>query len=472
MKRYIILLLIIALQTSCSDVVDGINDDPNSLTQSTYGSILTGAEVGNIIVQTGESARRSALFAGQYTGIDRQHLGFTQYNVTTSDFDALWYDIYVNAFRNAVVAEQAIIDNNIGPVSQGIAQALQAYIIGTTASLYGDVPYDEAANIENTDPVYEDQPAVYAKVQDRLDEAIANLQMGSGRPVGGAEIYFDGAPAKWIETAYTLKARFYLQTKQYDLALQAAQNGISSFENSMYAPHGDAAENSNLNYQFFAVEVRQADVVVSEFMTSLMQPGSTNPIPANYRGNSKTNETARFYYMFNITSVGVQPNTEDGFAAQTAPAPLVTYQENLLILAEAALRSQGFQAGLDALNDFRAFMNNGGYLTNIDPANLQYDPYVAADFASGGIENTNGLSQEDALLKEILEERYVTLFGLIQPFNDLRRTLNETNVRVPVEPSAGNQLPQRFLYPQTEIDRNENTPTPIPDFFEPTDINS
>lgn len=472
MKRYIILLLIIALQTSCSDVVDGINDDPNSLTQSTYGSVLTGAEVGNIIVQTGESARRSALFAGQYTGIDRQHLGFTQYNVTTSDFDALWYDIYVNAFRNAVVAEQAIIDNNIGPVSQGIAQALQAYIIGTTASLYGDVPYDEAANIENTDPVYEDQPAVYAKVQDRLDEAIANLQMGSGRPVGGAEIYFDGAPAKWIETAYTLKARFYLQTKQYDLALQAAQNGISSFENSMYAPHGDAAENSNLNYQFFAVEVRQADVVVSEFMTSLMQPGSTNPIPANYRGNSKTNETARFNYMFNITSVGVQPNTEDGFAAQTAPAPLVTYQENLLILAEAALRSQGFQAGLDALNDFRAFMNTGGYLTNIDPANLQYDPYIAADFASGGIENPNGLSQEDALLKEILEERYVTLFGLIQPFNDLRRTLNETNVRVPVEPSAGNQLPQRFLYPQTEIDRNENTPTPIPDFFEPTDINS
>ena len=472
MKRYIILLLIISLQTSCSDVVDGINDDPNNLTESSYGSVLTGAEVGNIIVQTGESARRSALFAGQYTGIDRQHLGFTQYNVTTSDFDALWYDVYVNAFRNAVVAEQAIIDRNIGPVSQGITQALQAYIVGTAASLYGDVPYDEAGNIENTNPVYEDQPAVYDKVQDRLDEAIANLEMGSGRPVSGAEIYFDGAPAKWIETAYTLKARFYLQTKQYDLAYEAAQNGISTFENSMYAPHGTAAENSNLNYQFFAVEVRQADVVVSEFMTSLMQPGATNPIPANYRGNSKTDETARFNFLFNITSVGVQPNTEDGFAAQSAPAPLVTYQENLLILAEAALRSQGFQAGLDALNNFRAFMDNGGYLMNIDPANLNYDAYTAADFATGGIENPNGLSQEDALLKEILEERYVTLFGLIQPFNDMRRTLNETNVRVPVEPSAGNELPQRFLYPQTEINRNDNTPTPIPNFFEPTDINS
>ena len=472
MKRYIILILVISLQFSCSDVVDGINDDPNNLTESSYGSILTGAEVGNIIVQTGESARRSALFAGQYTGIDRQHLGFTQYNVTTSDFDALWYDIYVNAFRNAVVAEDAIIADNIGPVSLGITQTLQAYIIGTAATLYGDVPYDEAANLENTDPMYEDQPVVFQKIQDRLDEAIANLLMGSGRPVGGAEIYFDGAPNKWIEAAYTLKARFYLEAKQYDMAYQAAQNGINSSDNSMYAPHGTAADNSNLNYQFFAVEVRQADVVVSEFMNSLMQPGSANPIPANYRGNNKTDETARYNYLFNTTSVGVQPNTEDGFAAQTASAPLVTYQENLLILAEAGLRAQGFQTGLEELNDFRAFMDGGGYLMNIDPANLNYEAYSSEDFASGGMENPDGLSQEDALLREILEERYVTFFGLIQPFNDLRRTLNETNVRVPVEPSSGNQLPQRFLYPQTEIDRNENAPSPIPDFFEPTDINS
>ena len=471
MKRYILLILAMSIQISCSDLVDGINDDPNNLTESSFGSILTGAEVGNIIVQTGESARRSALFAGQYTGIDRQHLGFTQYNVTTSDFDALWYDIYVNSFRNAVIAEDAVTAENIGPVSQGITQVLQAYLMGTATSLYGDVPYDEAANLENTNPVYEDQPDVYGKIQDRLDEAITNLQMGSGRPVGGSEIYYDGAPDKWTEAAYTLKARFYLQTKQYDLAYQAAQNGISSMENSMYAPHGTAADNSNLNYQFFAVEVRQADVVVSQFMASLMQPGPANPIPENYRGNSKTDETARFNYLFNTTSVGLQPNTEDGFAAQTAPAPLVTYQENLLIIAEAASRSQGFQTGLEALNNFRAFMDGGGYMINVDASNISYEAYAAADFASGGIENTDGVSQGDALLREILEERYVTLFGLIQPFNDLRRTLSETSVRVPVEPSSGSQLPQRFLYPQTEIDRNENVPDPIPNFFEPTDIN-
>ncbi|MCB0641281.1 MAG: hypothetical protein KDC44_06555, partial [Phaeodactylibacter sp.] len=62
-------------------------------------------------------------------------------------------------------------------------------------------------------------------------------------------------------------------------------------------------------------------------------------------------------------------------------------------------------------------------------------------------------------------------FGQIEGFNDTRRTLNEANVRVPVEPNVGSQLPQRFLYPTTEIDRNQNIPNPIPDFFAPTAIN-
>ncbi|MFT5571083.1 MAG: hypothetical protein ACI9RP_003142, partial [Cyclobacteriaceae bacterium] len=37
--------------------------------------------------------------------------------------------------------------------------------------------------------------------------------------------------------------------------------------------------------------------------------------------------------------------------------------------------------------------------------------------------------------------------------------------------NTGSVLPQRFVYPQSEIDRNPNAPSPIPDFFEPTDVN-
>ncbi|TNE66472.1 MAG: RagB/SusD family nutrient uptake outer membrane protein, partial [Bacteroidetes bacterium] len=360
-----------------------------------------------------------------------------------------------------------------GGITQGITQVLQAQVIGTTAALYGDIPFEEAGRIEIENPRYEAQRDVYNKVQALLDEGIRNLETGTGRPAGGSEIYFDGAPAPWIEVAYTLKARFYMHTREYDKAFDAASKGISSKDNGMYAPHGTGAQESNLTYLFFAVEVRGADVVTSDLMASLVNPDmATSPDFSKYRGNAKTDETGRYNYYFLTNSVGVQPNTVNGFAAQTAPAPMVTYEENLLILAEAGFRSQGFDTGLNHLNTYRAYMAAGGYLTNADPAQVKYDAYDAADFANGGMENTDGLSTNDALLREILEERYVTFFGQVEGFNDTRRTEGETAVRVPIQPNIGAQLPQRFLYPQTEIDRNANTPSPIPGFFEPTPVNN
>ena len=81
------------------------------------------------------------------------------------------------------------------------------------------------------------------------------------------------------------------------------------------------------------------------------------------------------------------------------------------------------------------------------------------------------LTPDQALHREILEERYVSFFGQIEGFNDMRRTQNETEVRVPVTPNTGPQLPQRFLYPQSEIDRNSSAPSPIPGIFIKTPVN-
>lgn len=472
MRYPIIIIGLLLITSGCGELVDGINQDPNNPTRASYQNILTGAEVGAIILNTGESARRAGIFSGYYTGIDRQHQGFSNYTLTTSDFNSLWYDVYVDTYRNALETEQVALESGFAGITQGIAQVLQAYSIGMAAALYGDVPFSEAGDITIENPVYESQRNVYQGVQDLLDQAINNLASGSDRPAGGADIYFDGNPQAWTQVAYTLKARFYMHTKEYTEAYNAAQQGIIEPANSLRSPHGSGLEESNLTYLFFAVEVRGADVIVSDFFTSLVQPDpTTNPDPSRYRGHAKTDETGRFNFYFVTNSLGVQPNTTDGFAAQTATGPMVTYEENLLTLAEAGFRSQGFATGLDHLNDFRAYMNTGGYLTNALPADYVYEPFEQADFASGGIENPDNLSADDALLREILEERYVTFFGQIEGFNDLRRTSNESAIAVPVPPNTGSQLPQRFLYPQTEIDRNDNVPNPIPGFFEPTPVN-
>ncbi len=469
MKRLFFLLGLSVLAVSCGDLVDGINEDPNNPTSASFENILTGSEVGHIILNTGETARRAGIFCGYYTGIDRQHFGFSQYTLTTADFNSLWFDAYVDTYRNAFEAERAAAESGIGGVTKGITQVIQAHAIGVAASLYGDVPFREAGQIEIENPVYEDQLAVFAGVQELLDDAILNLQTGADRPPGGADIFFDGNPQPWIEVAHTLKARFFMITKDYASAYAEAQQGISSFENGLFGPHGMGLEESNLTYQFFAVAVRGADVITSEYFASLIQSDPTiNPIPGNYRGNAKTDETARFNFYFVINNLGVQPNTETGFAAQMAPAPIVTHSENLLTLAEAGARSQDFATGLRHLNEFRAFMAGGGYLTNADPTQLLYEAYVEEDFNAGGMANTMNESASEALLREILEERYVTFFGQVEGFNDTRRTQNALGVPPNIQ---GSDLPQRFLYPQTELDRNSNAPDPIPGLFDRTTVN-
>ncbi|MFA0965009.1 SusD/RagB family nutrient-binding outer membrane lipoprotein [Roseivirga sp. BDSF3-8] len=478
MKYYInaLTLFIFIISMGCESLVgldDNINVNPNNPTDTEYQNILVTAEVGQIILQTGESARRAGIFAGTHTGIDRQHEGYTTYTVTTTDFNDLWDDVFINAYRNAVLTQEKAEEAGVTGVTTGITQVLQALTLGTGTALYGDIPFDELADISIDNPGFEDQTAVYGKLQDLLDDAIANLATGTGRPASGADFFFDSDVQAWTQVAYTLKARYYMHTRNYAAAYEAAQNGISTFDNSLYAPHFDALEASNLNWQFFANGTRGPDLVVSDFIISILNPGSgSSPDITNYRGNAKTDETARYNYLFESNAVGFQPNQSPGaFAGQTTSAPIVTYQENLLILAEAGLRAEGFSTGLTQLNEFRSFMADGGYLENFNPANLQYDAYEAADFDTGGIENADGLSAENALLREILQERYVTLFSTIEVFNDTRRTQSETAVRVPVEPNVGDRLPQRFIYPQSEIDRNSNIPSPLPTLFDETEVN-
>ena len=109
---------------------------------------------------------------------------------------------------------------------------------------------------------------------------------------------------------------------------------------------------------------------------------------------------------------------------------------------------------------------------------MKYDAYTAADFATDGIVMNGAADANEALLKEILTEKCLSLIGQIEPFNDQRRaktlagTSNLSMSVIGVTPKRGDVLPQRFLYPQIEITTNPNTPVQtVTDLFAPTPVN-
>ena len=155
---------------------------------------------------------------------------------------------------------------------------------------------------------------------------------------------------------------------------------------------------------------------------------------------------------------------------------MVTYTENQLIKAEASARTSGFASGLSTLNAYRAWLATGGRLnTNHDDATkYKYDAYVEADFTSGGMENSDGLTKDQALLREIIEERYVSGFGTYMPFNDQRRLrgAGETNLVPPFpfnNPTATKHV-ERLPWAQDEITSN-STVSEDPGLYSKTAVN-
>jgi len=479
MKKAFVYIFLTIFSFSCESIVEGLNDDPNNPTDAPAELIFTGMQLANVSTQGGLTAMMSSIWSGHMKGVDRQWGDFQAYNVGGTNFDGMWNNVFYGTLRNSNLVLEKVEPRGLR-VFAGIVKVTQAHCIGNATSLWGDIPYSQAAQIEEFEaPQFDPQLDIYTNLQNLLDEAIADLEVGTGVP--SVDIFYNGNPTQWIEAAYTLKARLYLDTKQYDMAAQAAANGISSAANSMYMPHGTTNDVDYNQFWDFLGPSRGGDIAAEDSQGPAYLATILNPDGEGYRGHAKTDETARFRYYYLLaeearnTPGRIEPNTAslvtgdtlNGYFAQDASYPLITYQENVLTLAETAVRNGSFADALAHLNEYRAFLNDGGYLdpTYQEAFTLAYEPFVAADFESGGIENPDGLSANDALLREIIEERYVSFYAQTIAWNDERRTRG-TAVGLPLTPNIGSELPWRFVYSQNEINGNPNVPTPVPGPFE------
>mgnify|MGYP006279419051 CR=1 FL=1 len=453
----LIVLLFFLSFTSCSDFVEGFEESPNQANDAPIEAVLNGALTGLIIGHSGEDARLGAMWARQFTGSDRQYAAFNVYNVNAENFE--WDKFYLAVENAEITISKAEEVNDL--LASGIAKIIKAHSIGMVASLWGDIPYREANEFPDIeDPVFDPQEQVYGDLQGLLDDAIADLSKNpSSAPIEGIDFYFGGDPAAWTAVAYSLKARFYLHTKQYAEALAAARQGIQQTEGDWMIPHFTGSYNQDMNiYHSFGVADRQGYMTANDAIL----PAWLDPASDSYRGNAKTDEGARFAHLF----VGDGPNwdlnySEGAMWGATTPFPLFTTVENYLIIAEAELRTNSdMAAALEALNEARA------WLAAQFPDGT-YEPYVLADFEAGGIAARPGASAMEALLYEIVEEKYVSLVGQIEVYNDLRRTDN----LLEIPPVTGSEIPKRFLIPQVEINANTNAPSPIPGLMEATPVN-
>lgn len=465
------IFLVVALSlASCQGLVEGINENPNELLPDDIAPefFLTGAMLANNVAQAGHMNRIAGMWSGQLTGFTSLYSNIYGYSISTAESIGTWSRVYIGVVTNArYIRERAAND----PLLTGISKVLEAHAIGTLASLCGDVPYSEIGNDDISDPRFDSQSAVFQSLVSLLESAATDLGGASSNSALTQDIYFGGDADKWLAAANTLRARYLLQMKDYAGALNAANSGISSSDGTMsYHPQGDPsfAEGDKNLFWTILEGSRAGDIGTgNSHLMQMLDAGS-----AVSRNHAKTNEYARFHY-YTIDEGGGSPN--QGIIEQFEPHQLISYEENQLIKAECAARANDFTGGLGHLNDLRAYLNGGGRLNStFSDSTYLYDAFVATDFDNGGIENADGIDATRALLREIIEERYVSCFGMYIPFNDarrLRKSDGDIAVDIPLNTGTASSHPERLPYSFDELNSNSNAPADDPGILVKTEVN-
>ncbi len=431
-KNFQTLLIFAAifLFASCSkEKFTSANENPNAPKTVVPAVILPSVEISLAYVQGGDLARFSTLFVQQNVGFSRQAQAYYTYVLTSPDFDTPWGNMYTSVLGNNRDLLTRSDDGGYN-VYSGISRIIMAYSLQLLVDEWGKVPYSQALKgNDNTQPVYDDDKALYDTIENLVDKAIVQLNdpnTGALTP-GTDDIIYGGDASKWIKFGHAIKARIYIHQSKGDAAMaakalnEASQSFTDNSDDAVFI-FGSAETAANPVYQFNEqrADIDYASGALVNYLTNLNDPRLTIYTDPNYNDPFQ---------------VGIG----NMFGGISSPIEFITYEEMLFVKAEATLRATGDYAAAEGFYKAGIMAN----MNKLGVAGGAVSTYVAAN----GSLPTTGITA--AIAKVSLQE-YLALYLNPEAWTLWRRTGEPA-----LTPVAGtNGIPRRYLYPQSEISLN------------------
>jgi len=456
------------------------NVNPNASTEVSLSAVLTGAEV-SLAFNTGANAAIvTNTFIQQTSGANGDAAGLDNYTISPSYYNSTWGSFYTGVLEELKIVQQTATLKQL-PYYSGVARILTSFTYGTLTDIFGDIPYSEALYGNNiVNPKYDKQQDIYTDIQSQLDSAIIELSKPTADNIGATpatdDLIFGGATAKWIATAYTLKARYALHLTKLG-AKDAAQKALSFlYDGSTYRGiagssadaqlvFGSAATNAN---PFYQQQVnRPGWVGLGASFVNLLNGNKVTD--ANTTPEGAYVDPRRSYFATNFpvgstTYQGSAPGVPGAksvigayYATATSPVNLVTYSEAKFIEAEARIIiNPSDPLAQTALQE----AVKGSFAKVITNAS---DPYSSvqkqADYITAKATLAGNFNVD---LETIITQKYIALFLQPEVWADYRRTGYPALPLAQNATSAANPnglIPRRILYPQNETSLNSNAPT-------------
>lgn len=410
-----------ALVGACSDYLTGgeLSTDPNRPVVATNPQLFVGVQSATWALLGSDPARVTNMWVQQIFGAQQQYATLYDYEVSEQT---------TNGFHQALYSTGGFVDIRKIETSArasgdffmlGQAEVMEALVLGTAASMFGDLTYSHMLKGELAPPL-DPQLSLYDSVQVVLNDALVQLAKplsATNLGAGDADLSYGNDPDLWIKLAHTLKARFLMHTAEvrpnvYATVLSESNLGLQTSDDNYNAVFNGDALQQNFWYQFDVVQ----------------RAGYMQPDP-QFVALLQTRSDPRLTEYFDLTRKRLSADLRQPDHTQ----PLVTANENLLLGAEAAYRTGAIPTARTKLDQARALAGLGA-----EGASFSGTP----------------------LLNEILTEQYINLFQNIEAWNLYKRTCTPNLTPTNPDPSnlSGGKIPARFPYDAAERNTNSNIP--------------
>lgn len=437
MKKIFLILISLSI-FSCQDELDSFNENPNSPTSVTPGLLLAATEASTFSIQTTGLSRLANIWTQHLCGSSLGQYGeYTVYNIYENSVENEWNSIYTDSGVNAYdIVNKYGADN---PYYSGIAKVLMALNVSFATDFWGDVPFDDAfKGVDGvTSPTYQTQEDVYLGMQTMLSDAITDLGQSESSNAyipSTDDLIFGGDIEKWIKVANTLRARLAMRLTEVEGGSTAAQKALEYLNSGALTSVSDdmnavfSGSGGSIN-QWYAFQNERADYIkMGDFFINMLEGDSDPRLPfyaaqdasGGYSGTS-----------FSNTSDITTSNIGSFLATADKSVGIITYVETKFIEAEAKFRTGDLEGATTAFQEAVG--------TSVEQVTGEANPTFVAEATSSVDLNT------------ILTQKYIALFGMMEPYNDYRRT------GIPaLSPASGSDVAKRLPTPANERLYNSN----------------
>lgn len=351
MKKIIYSLFIISIVAlaSCKKNITDLNINPTRPINVPSASLFSNASVNlsDLMAHTNVNYNNYRLFVQYWT--ETIYRDETRYNLNQRSISDRWWatlyrDIIKDLSEASKVAETETLALTPEQIQnrKAINEILTVYAYYVLISSFGDVPYDEALDIENLQPKYDDAKTTFGKLATRLDAAIGNLD-DAAPGYGSADLILDDDITGWERFAYSLKFVMGMLVIDEDattgtaMVVDAAPNVISSNAENIMMQYLSAPPNTNPVWEDLVQSGRHDFVAAKPFMDTLKK--YNDPRLPFYFNEAVT---AGIGYEGQTPGVGAVYNDfsapSDIVADPQNPHTFFSYAEMELLKAEAAQR--------------------------------------------------------------------------------------------------------------------------------------